>query len=150
VRREAFRLRFRLEDRRAAALADALEDQDDGVFRAALAAASEQCPPILGPRLEGIATEVGVAPEVRALAIRALAPLRRPETLPILVKATVVKGGFLRRARLREKGPELLAALGALAAYWSEDEHAAQPLALAAESDDSQIKNAGRRRGKQR
>jgi hypothetical protein len=150
VRREAFRLRFRLEDRRAAALTDALEDQDDGVFRSALAAATENCPPSLGPRLEGIATEAGVPPEVRALAIRAMAPLHRPDTLPILLKATVVKGGFLRRARLREKNPELLAALGALAAHWPDDEDAAQVLALAADSDDSQIKNAGRRRGKQR
>jgi hypothetical protein len=150
VRREAFRLRFRAADRRAEALTEALEDQDDGVFRSALAVATEQCPPSLGPRLEGIATELGLAPEVRALAIRAVAPLHRPDTLPILLKATVVKGGLLRRARLREKGPELLAALGALAAHWPHDEDAEQVLALAAASADPQIKNAGRRRGGKR
>jgi hypothetical protein len=147
VRREAYRLLFRMEDRRAAALMEAVGDADDGIERMALAAATEGCPPALGTTLERIATDGQREPEVRALAVRALATLRRPETLPILLDLGIVKKGFLRRPRLREKSPEVIAALVALATYWPDQKEAAQVVALAAASADGQFRNAVRRKG---
>ena len=147
VRREAYRLLFRMEDRRATALMEAVADDDEGVERMALAVATEGCPPALGTTLERIATDPQRDPEVRALAIRALGTLRRPETLPILLDIAVQKRGFLRRARLKEKGPDVIAALGALATYWSGDKAGAEAVALAAASEDGQLRNAVRRKG---
>jgi hypothetical protein len=147
VRREAYRLLFRLPDKRSAALTAALADPDEGIERLALAVATEGCPPSMGPRLENVAADPARSPEMRALAIRAVGGLRRSESLPILLEASQVKGGFLRRARLHEKGPELLAALGVLAQHWASDEEAAVSIALAAKSDDPQIRAAVRRRG---
>ena len=147
VRREAYRLLFRLPDKRSSALTAALADPDEGIERLALAVATEGCPPAMGPRLDAVAADPTRTPEMRALAIRAVGSLRRAETLPILLEASQVKGGFLRRARLHEKGPELLAALSVLAQYWANDEEAGVALALAAKSDDPQIRAAIRRRG---
>ena len=147
VRREAYRLLFRLPDKRSSALTAALADTDEGIERLALAAATEGCPPAMGARLERVAADPTRSPEMRALAIRAVGGLRRAESLPILLDASQVKGGFLRRARLHEKGPELLAALGVLAQYWAEDDEARVVLGLAAKSDDPQIRVAIRRRG---
>jgi len=146
VRREAYRLLFRLPDKRSSALTAALADDDEGIERLALAVATEGCPPAMGPRLEAVASDPERSPEMRALAIRAVGGLRRPDTLPILLEASQVKGGFLRRTRLHEKGPELLAALSVLAQYWSQDDEAGVVLALAAKSDDPQIRAAIRRR----
>ena len=150
VRREAYRLLFRVDDRRATALMEAVADDDEGIERMALAAATEGCPPALGTTLERIATDPARSDEVRALALRALATLRRPESLPILLQAAATKGGFLRRARLQPKGPEMLAALSGLMQYWADDEDAATVLALAAASEDGQVRNAVRRKGGKR
>lgn len=147
VRREAYRLLFRLPDKRSAALTQALADPDEGIERMALAAATEGCPPVMAVRLEMLAGDPARSPEMRALALRAVGGLRRLETLPILLEAAIVKGGFLRRARLHEKGPELLAALSVLAQFWTNDEDAAAALALAEKSEDPQVRTAGRRRG---
>ena len=150
VRREAFRLLFKMEDRRAAALMEAMGDADEGIERMALAAATEGCPPALGTTLERIATDGDRDPDLRALAIRALATLRRDESLPILLEVAVVKGGFLRRARLQPKSPDMLAALAALAQYWPDDKGAAAAIALAAAAEDGQVRNAVRRKGGKR
>lgn len=147
VRREAYRLLFRLPDKRSSALTAALADPDEGIERLALAVATEGCPPAMGPRLEAVAADPARTPEMRALAIRAVGGLRRTESLPILLEASQVKGGFLRRTRLHQKGPELLAALSVLAQYWAEDDEAGVALGLAAKSDDPQIRAAIRRRG---
>ena len=147
VRREAYRLLFRLPDKRSSALTAALADPDEGIERLALAVATEGCPPSMGDRLDRVAADKARSPEMRALALRAVGGLRRSETLPLLLEVSQVKGGFLRRARLHEKGPELLAALSVLAQFWAEDEEAAVALALAAKSDDPQIRAAARRRG---
>lgn len=147
VRREAFRILFKLPEKRAAALTLALDDEDAGIERLALTAAPEACPPALGDRLDRMAADMFRSPETRALALRAVGPLRRDATLPILLHAARVPGGFLRRARLKEKGPELLAALGVLAQFWADDEEAAAVLTLAGRSDDSQVRTAAKRKG---
>lgn len=147
VRREAYRLLFRLPDKRTTALPQALSDPDEGIERMALAAATEGCPPVMAVRLEMLAADPQRPAEMRALALRAVGPMRRLETLPILLDAAATKGGFLRRTRLQPKGPELLAALGVLSQFWSNDEDADTIVALAEKSDDPQIRAAVRRRG---
>ena len=150
VRREAFRILFRIPDKRSAALTLALDDADEGIERLALTVLPEGCPPALGERLERMVSDQFRTPETRALAIRAVGPLRRPGTLPLLLAAAVVPGGFLRRARLKEKGPELLAALGMLAQFWPEDAQAAVALGLAAHAEDPQVRGAVKRKGGRR
>ena len=122
-------------------------DPDEGIVRLGLTAAPEGCPPSLGERLDAMAVDPALAPEMRALAIKAVGPLHRANTLPLLLEATRIPGGFLRRARLKEKGPELLAALGVLAQHWSANEEAAAVLTLAEQAEDTQVRNAARRKG---
>ncbi len=147
VRREAFKILFRIPEKRNNALTLAFDDPDEGIERLALTAAPEGCPPSLGERLDRIASDQFRPLEIRALALRAVGPLKRANTLPILLNATRMPGGFLRRAKLREKGPELLAALGVLAQYWTGDDEAAAVLALAERSEDTQVRAAARRKG---
>jgi hypothetical protein len=74
--------------------------------------------------------------------------LRRGTTKEIALKIAVQRGGFLRRARLHPRSPELLAALRVLAQYWSDEDDVEPVLELAADSDDNEIRTAGRpRRG---
>jgi hypothetical protein len=150
VRKEAYRLLFRMKDRRATALTLATADSDDGIQRMALGVAIDACPPLLADRLEGMATDPFHSGEIRGLALRAVAGLGRDSTLAIALKLAVVPGGFLRRARLTAKGPEMLAALRVLAQHWAEDDDAQAALKLAARSEDQEIRNAGRGRGGKR
>jgi hypothetical protein len=147
VRREAYKLLFRVADRRSAALGAALSDADDGVQRLALGTAAEGCPPALADRLEGMASDLFKSGEIRGLALRAVGGLRRASTRDLALKIAVQKGGLLRRARLHGKSPELLAALRVLAQQWSDDDDAERALALAEASEDNEIRTAGRRRG---
>lgn len=147
VRREAYRLLWRMEDRRATALIEAVADPDEGIQRMALAAATEGCPPALGTTLERIATDTLQEAEVRALALRAVVTLRRTETLPILLQLATARKGLLRRLSLREKGPVMLAALAGLPLFVQEGKDAAAAVALATQSTDAQIRGAVRRKG---
>ena len=147
VRREAFKILFKLPEKRNNAILLAFDDPDEGIERLALTNATEGCPPSLGERLDKMAADQFRSPEVRALALRAVGPLKRANSLPILLNVARVPGGFLRRPKLREKGPELLAALGVLGAFWAGDEAAAVVLALAAQSEDPAIRSAAKRKG---
>ncbi|HTK56388.1 MAG TPA: hypothetical protein VL295_06175, partial [Gemmatimonadales bacterium] len=129
------------------ALLLAFDDPDEGIERLALTNAPEGCPPSLGERLDKMATDQFRPPEVRALALRAVGPLKRANSLPILLNAARVPGGFLRRPKLKEKGPELLAALNVLTQFWATDEEAGVVLGLAAHSEDSAIRAAAKRKG---
>jgi len=149
VRKEAYRLLFRMEDRRGTALTLATADSDDGIQRMALGAAAEGCPPAIADRLEVMAADTFRSGEIRGLALKAVASLRLATTLEIALNIAVVQKGFLRRARLNAKSPELLAALRVLAQYWPEENDAKVALKLAASAEDQEIKSAGRaRRGK--
>ncbi|HEU4570503.1 MAG TPA: hypothetical protein VFS07_08025 [Gemmatimonadales bacterium] len=150
VRREAYRLLFRLDDRRAAALAQALDDPDEGIRRMALGLAAEGCPLALGPRLSALATDAALPAEVRAQALRVLGSLGGAETLTLLLSRAVQRGGLLRRLRLLPRGPEMLAALAALAQHYPGEDEADAAVALAAGADDPQVRAAVRRKGRAR
>ena len=147
VRREAFKILFKIPEKRSNALLLAFDDPDEGIERLALTNAPEGCPPSLGERLDKMAVDQFRPPEVRALALRAAGPLKRANSLPILLNVARVPGGFLRRPKLKEKGPELLAALGVLAQFWATDEEAGVVLGLAAHSEDAAIRSAVKRKG---
>ncbi|HEV2290607.1 MAG TPA: hypothetical protein VGR60_02055, partial [Gemmatimonadales bacterium] len=113
VRREAYRLLFRLPGQRDAAVTAALADPDDAVLRLGLTAALEGLPAAAQPRVNAVAADGGRPPEVRALAIRALGAVRSPATLPFLLEHATARQGLFRREGLASKSPEMLAALTA-------------------------------------
>ena len=147
VRREAYRLLFRIPDRRDAAITAAVADPDEAVVRLGLTSALEGVPQVAISRITAIAEDQGRPAEVRAAAIRALGGVRVATTLPFLLEWAMTKQGIFRRDRLAPKSPESLAALAALAHHWAKHPDAAAALALAANSEDSEVQGAVRRRG---
>ena len=147
VRREAYRLLFRIPDSRDAAITAAVADPDEAVVRLGLTAALDGVPQVAFSRIVAIAEDQGRPAEVRAAAIRALGGVRVATTLPFLLEWAMAKQGIFRRDRLAPKSPESLAALAALAVHWAKHPDAATALALAAGSDDPEVQGAVRRRG---
>jgi hypothetical protein len=54
----------------------------------------------------------------------------------------VARTKWLRRRKLANKTPEMMAALGALAAYWKTDERAKDVIAMAEKSRDPDVRQA--------
>ncbi|HEV2291881.1 MAG TPA: hypothetical protein VGR60_08560, partial [Gemmatimonadales bacterium] len=77
----------------------------------------------------------------------ALGAVRSPATLPLLLEHATARQGLFRRDRLASKSPEMLAALTALATSWAAHADAAAALALAAGSEDPEVRAAVRRKG---
>lgn len=76
--------------------------------------------------------------------MRLLEAFDSPGVRDWLVAHTARRRGLLRRLRLAQKSPEMLAALGVLAARWSSDPRAADILRLARAVDDPQIRAAAK------
>ena len=131
---------------RERALVGALRDPDPRTVRLALTAALEDCPPSVLPLITEIALEATAASELRVLAIKVLGRVRHTAALNTLL--LLADGGttWLGRRRLAARSLELLAALMALAASWRGDARAAALLALAAGSNDPDIRNAAVKR----
>ncbi len=142
VRREAVRLMLRDPVARDATLIAGLTDPDDRTVFLALNAAQEKCPleaiPIIRERVDRGELD---AP-LRALGIRAVAARRNAADVPWLLARVVMHTKWLRRMRLAPKSPEMLASLGALAAYWPNEAIAKPAIALAAKSRDADIRQA--------
>jgi hypothetical protein len=79
---------------------------------------------------------------VRAAAVRAVASRRDEDALTWILERTLVTGGLLRRIRLAPASPELLASLGALAAYWGTDPRAIVAINLARQSTSASLRAA--------
>ncbi|MFI5234226.1 MAG: hypothetical protein ACHQXA_00815 [Gemmatimonadales bacterium] len=147
VRREAYRLAFRLPDRRDAAVNAAIADADEAVLRLGLTAALESCPPAAIPRITAVANDSARGEAVRGLALRVLGGVRSPATLALLLDYTMTKQGIFRRDRLAPRSVESLAALAALAQHWAAHAEARAVLDLAAKSEDAEIRAAARSKG---
>lgn len=147
VRREALRALIRDPARRDEAIAAGLGDSDERIVRMALGAAMQNCPPKAARALIARADDATLSADLRALGIRAAASDRSPATLAFLLARTTTKRRFLRRQALAAPTPEVLAALTGLAAHWSGDATAQEVLALAAKSNDKDIRDAVARRG---
>lgn len=142
VRREAFKLAFRLPDERVRALGMALTDADPQVQRLALAECLEECPPAALPLVTRRVDDRGGDPELRALAIRVLGAAGDPMAVQTLVRLASPGRSLLGRVRLAPRSPEMLAALAALARGWSGHPAAAPVLAEARRSADPDVLRA--------
>lgn len=149
VRREALRQLLRTADSRDAAIVRALADADEGNVRLGLGAAMTNCPRDAALVLRARADEALLAPDLRALGIRALSSNRAPDTPAWLASRVVKTGKLLKRESLVSKSPEMLAALEGLAIHWRDHEAARQPLALAVASGDAEIVAAARMTSRQ-
>ncbi|HKG95658.1 MAG TPA: hypothetical protein VKA84_27355 [Gemmatimonadaceae bacterium] len=146
VRRAAFRILLRdgaSAAQREAALGAALADPDERIVSAALSAAvSGGCPRAAVPALVRKAEDLALAPELRALALRALGTVRDPALLGWLWARVAMKKGLAKRTRLLPKSPEMLATLAALSAGWRGYAAADELLDLARASSDPEIRAA--------
>ena len=142
VRREAFKLAFRLADERVHALGRALTDADAQVQRLALAECVEACPPAALPLVRARVEDRGGDPELRALAIRVLGASGDAMAVPALVRLASPGRTLLGRARLAPRSAEMLAALAALARGWGGHPAAAPVIAEAMRSPDPEILRA--------
>lgn len=140
VRREAVKTMLRMPGGRSAAIRAALADADHGVVQIGLGAAVEECPPALVPQVARLAALEGAEPHLRALALRVLGGSEDPLARDALLHAAAPRRTLLGRPRLAPRGPELLAALNALASRWRGDRRAAELLALAAASEHADVR----------
>lgn len=147
VRREAARLALREPGLPSVSVWNrllrlALEDGDAWVVRAGLAAAERLCSPeaiaLMLLRVQRGDLDAGL----RAAVVRFVASRRDEALVPWLVARVVERTPVLRRQRLRERCPEMLAALEALAADWASDARAKGVLALAAKAPDADVRQA--------
>jgi hypothetical protein len=146
VRREAYKILFAQPVRRGAAILQAAGDSDPALARLALSAAGDQCPPELVPKLvdylRGPYRDAGL----RAAAIRLLGKRPGPVVRDWLLSQVTAQSGFawFRRVRLKEKSPDLLAALGVLAQSFGQHPAVQPVLELAQASRDPEVRNAAR------
>jgi len=142
VRREALKVSLKVPAEREPALLGALRDADPRMVRVALTAALDDCPASALPLITEIVHDQGVASELRVLAIKVLGRVRNVAALTALLEIADGGTNWLGRPRLAARSLELLAALMALAAGWRNDGRASGLLALAAASNDPDIRNA--------
>ena len=142
VRREAVKVSLKVPAERERALLGALRDPDPRTVRLALTAALDDCPPSALAIVTELARDAATLSELRVLAIKVLGRAGNTAALSALLE--LVDGGtsWLGRPKLATRSLELLAALMALAAGWRNDARAAALLALAATSNDPDIRNA--------
>lgn len=141
VRVEAYRLFLERPEHRARTIRDGMDDVDDGIARLALQAALEFCPADAAAGAERVLSAGRRSPETLALALRLAArdrdlmPLRR--LLPFAAHRRLLLGW-----RTTPRSPLMLAAMSALATYWSEDPVAAAVLARARRHADAEVRHA--------
>lgn len=145
VRREAYKLLLNFPQHRTSALSHGLRDADDGIAQLVLLAALESCPREVVKAVERFLGEGHRSAELRGLAVRVLARATGPEALPRLVGLAGERRIF-RGWRLAAKSPIVLAALSALAQYWSAHPQAASLLALARNHPDPDVRLAAQAR----
>jgi hypothetical protein len=145
VRREAYKLLLNFPQHRTSALSHGLRDADDGIVQMVLLTALESCPREVVKGVERLLGESHRSPELRGLAVRVLARATGPEVLPRLVGLAGERRVF-RGWRLSAKSPIVLAAVNALAQYWSAHPEAAGLLALARNHPDPDFRLAAQAR----
>jgi HEAT repeat protein len=139
VRREAYKLAFRIPDERPRALSHALPHPDELVVRGALGECAADCPPAVLPLVCRRADDAATDPELRLLAIRVLGSARDAAAVQTLLH--MVDGGrsWLGKPRLASPAPAMLAALAALATGWADHPSAAPLLAIALRSTHPEV-----------
>lgn len=142
VRREAVRQVLRTPQQQGNTIAWALSDTDEEIVRLALAAAMTSCSREVAAVLRVIIDDATSSLELRALALRAVAGFKSPETPTWLVGRVLKPGRFLRRATLLPTTPELVATIEGLAVHWGSHPAAVEVLTLARSSADASVRAA--------
>jgi hypothetical protein len=142
VRREAFKLAFRIPAERTRAVCLALAEDDGASVRMALSDALAGCPPEAVPMVCRHAAAPGGDAEVRALAFRVLGTTAEAMALRTLLAALDGGRDWLGRRRLPARSPEVLAALAALRAGWAAHPAAGDVLTRARRSGDALVRAA--------
>ena len=142
VRIEAVKIGLKSPGERDRVLLQALSDPEHRIVRLALIAALQGVPAAALPRVIALATNRQGPADVRLQAIRVLGAARTPEAFAELVK--LVDGGrtLLGKRKLLPPSRELVAAIVALATGWRDEPRALELLALAAVSDDADVRAA--------
>jgi hypothetical protein len=140
VRREAVRILLREPAARDTTILSALADPDNRVAFAGLAAAQEKCPATGLDLIRRRVDRGDFDSQLRTMGIRIVAQLRTPGTLEWLLGFVVTAARWPLRPRLRSATPEMLAALGAIAAAWRSDPNASPALKLAEQSKDPEVR----------
>ena len=140
VRREAIRILLRDPAARETTILSALADPDNRVAFAGLAAAQEECPAPCRDLIRKRVDKGDLDAQLRTMGIRIVARQRTAGTLHWLLGFVVTEARWPLRPRLRPATPEMLSALGEIAAGWSDDPQAATALALAEHSKDPEVR----------
>ena len=140
VRREAVRILLREPAARDTTILTAVGDSDNRVVFAGLAAAHEGCQPTCIELIRRRVDKGDLDAQLRTMGIRIVARQRTEGTLEWLLGFVLVGARWPRRPRLRPATPEMLAALGEIAAYWSDDKRAGVALDLARRSKDPEVR----------
>jgi hypothetical protein len=134
IRREAVKLLVRNPGARDEVAMTALTDEDDRVVFIGLTATQERCPEGALELMKSRVDRGELDSQLRTMCIRIIAQERTPETLEWLLRHVVTEARWPRRPKLRAATPEMLAALGMIAAGWREHPAASTALNLAAQS----------------
>ena len=143
VRHEAIALTIADPTLRNRGLAEALDSGYEPSLRMAFLSLAERCPPEFVPRVIARAADQRLDPELRALAISAVAPVNYPVVLRVL-RRLVVARGITAMGRLAPKSESMLAALRGLATHWHNHPKVVPLLETARQSRDAEIRAAAR------
>jgi hypothetical protein len=142
VRREAFPLAMEEPSLRQRALATGLADEDERLLRMALLEIQTSLPETLVPVLVNRVIKSERPGDLRAMAVRALLHSTSALTLEVLLEVASTGKSLLRKRKIADSTPEVLASLQTLAASWSHDARAREVLTAARKSKDPEIKKA--------
>jgi hypothetical protein len=147
VRREAVRLLLRNAGDRDETIISALSDTDDRVVFAGLTVAQDRCPPAGIELIKQRVDRGELDSQLRTMGIRIVAQQRTGATLAWLLTYVITEAHWPRRPKLRASTPEMLAALGMIATFWTDDPAAEVVLGLAGQSRDPEVRAKITRRG---
>jgi len=142
VRSAALRILLSGGATRGRAICDALAGDDIATIRLGIAAAVEGCPPAAVPLLIRQIEQGDFEPGVKAAAIRAIAPVSLPLVVDFLVGLSTTRTLWLRRKRLANRSPQVLAAVTGLGRHWAQHPQAREVLNLARAHSDAEFRAA--------
>jgi hypothetical protein len=140
VRREAVRLLLRNPVERDEAIMSALSDTDDRVVFAGLTVSQERCPTAGIELIKQRVDRGELDSQLRTMGIRIVAQQRTPETLAWYLGFVLTETNWARKPKLRPSTPEMLAALGMIAANWATHPGAQIVIKLAAQSRNPEVR----------
>lgn len=140
VRREAARILLRDPAARDTTILSAIGDSDNRVVFSGLAAAQEGCQPTCLDLIRRRVERGDFDAQLRTMGIRIVARQRTAGALEWLLGFVVSGARWPRRPRLKPATPEMLAALGEIAANWQEDKRATVALNLGRNSKDPEVR----------